>query len=163
MESRRKQILISLILLGFSLFYLIASLKLKMGTHRIMGPGFFPLVIGGLLLVCTVVYLSRVLAQRARERDVVEPVPRAEKNYRAVAGILVCTAAFPLILEYLKFVGSTFIVGFAMLLLLKPKSVLFSLLLSIAIAVGCFLIFSRLFGVSLPFGPIEELLFRIGG
>ena len=163
MESRRKQILISLILLGFSLFYLIASLKLKMGTHKVMGPGFFPLVTGCLLLVCTVVYLVRVLAQRAREREAVKPAPRAEKNYRAVAGILVCTAAFPLILEYLKFVGSTFIVGFAMLLLLRPKSILFSLLLSIAIAVGCFLIFSRLFGVSLPFGPMEELLFRIGG
>jgi hypothetical protein len=30
-------------------------------------------------------------------------------------------------------------------------------------AVGAFLIFSRLFGVALPSGFLENLLFRIGG
>jgi len=61
-----------------------------------------------------------------------------------------------------KFVASTFIVGFAMLLLWKPRNVLLSLVSSLGMAVGCFFLFSRFFGVALPNGFLETLLFRIG-
>ena len=162
-KPNRAQKIISLVLFGFSLFYLISSLKYRMGTHKIMGPGFLPLVIGILLVVCTAFHLIRVFVGSRREREAGEAAPEEGSNYRAVIGILVCTTAYPLILEYLKFVTSTFIVGLAMLLLLKPKSIIFSFLLSLGMALGCFLLFSRLFGVALPSGPFEDLLFRIGG
>jgi len=160
-KTYRKQFIISVALFGFSLFYFLSTLHLKMGTPRNMGPGFVPAMLGVLLLASTAFHLIRVYRALPSGEET-ERSPEEAKNYWAVAGILVCTAAFPLILETVKFIGSTSIVGFAMLLLWKPRNLLFSFLLSLGMAVGCFLLFSRFFGVALPSGFLEQLLFRIG-
>jgi len=160
-KTYRKQMFISLALFGFSLFYFLSSLHLKMGTPRNMGPGFVPAMLGGLLLASTAFHLIRVYRGRPPEQET-KPSPRENLNYWAVAGILACTAAYPLILETVKFVASTFIVGFAMLLLWKPRKPFFSFLIALGMALGCFFLFSRFFGVALPSGFFERLLFRIG-
>ena len=160
-KTYRNQIFISLALFGFSLLYFLSSLRLKMGTPRNMGPGFVPAMLGVLLLASTAFHLIRVYRGRPSIQEV-KPSPEEAKNYWAVAGILVCIAAYPLILETAKFVTSTFIVGFAMLLLWKPRNLLFSFLFSLGMAVGCFFLFSRFFGVALPSGFLEGLLFKIG-
>lgn len=160
-KKYRKQIFISLALFGFSLFYFLSSLHLKMGTPRNMGPGFVPAMLGLLLLASTAFHVIRVYRGRPSQEETA-PTPEEARNYWAVFGILACTAAYPLILETVKFVASTFIVGFAMLLLWKPRNVLFSLVFSLGMAVGCFFLFSRFFGVALPNGFLETLLFRIG-
>jgi hypothetical protein len=151
--------IISLAFLICSLIYIIFGLRLKMGTLKNMGPGFVPLVIGVLLLACTTTDLIRLFGKTPLKEETNKATPIKDKNFRAVIGILVCTTAYPLILESLNFVFSTFIVGFAMLILLKPRSIIFSFLLSLGMAVGCFLIFTRLFGVALPSGPLEALFF----
>lgn len=157
----RKQMFLSLALFGFSLFYFLSSLPLKMGTPRNMGPGFFPVMLGGVLLASTAFHLVRVYRGRP-PRQKTEPSPGKRPDHRAVFGILACTAAYPLILETVKFVPSTFIVGFAMLLLWKPRKFFSSFLLALGLALGCFFLFSRFFGVALPSGFFERLLFRIG-
>ena len=119
------------------------------------------MVRGILLLASTGLHLLRVYRGRPLGKPTVES-PEEAKNYWAIAGILLCTAAYPLILETVKFIASTFIVGFAMLLLWKPRNYLSSFLFSLGMAVGCFFLFSRFFGVALPSGFIESLLFRIG-
>jgi hypothetical protein len=163
LKHKGNEKIISAILFLGSWLYLISSLKLKIGTHKIMGPGFFPIVIGVLLIVCIGAHLVRLFKEKP-EGEATHAAPFwKERNYLAVIGILACTTAYPFVLEYLKFIVSTLLAGFAMLMLLRPKSVIFPFFLSLAIAVGFFLLFSRLFGVALPSGPIEELLFRIGG
>jgi len=163
LKHKGNEKIISAILFLGSWFYLIYSLKLKFGTHKNLGPGFFPLVIGVLLVICIGAHLVRLF----REKPEGEGAPAASvwkgRNYLAVIGILACTTAYPFVLEYLKFIVSTFLTGFAMLMVLKPKSIIFSFILSLSVAFGFFLLFSRLFGVALPSGPIEEFLFRIGG
>ena len=152
---------IALALFGFSLFYFLSSLSLKMGTPKNMGPGFVPAMLGVLLVASTAFHLIRVYRGRPFKEET-EPSPDETLNYWAVAGILACTAAYPLILETVKFVASTFVVGFAMLLLWKPRKFLFSFMLALGMALGCFFLFSRFFGVALPSGFLEGLLFRIG-
>jgi hypothetical protein len=161
-KYRRSQKLIALFLFGFSVFYLVSGLKYKVGTHKILGPGFMPLAIGLLLSACSAFHLIRALREKEPGQKAEETAMEKGRNYGAIMGILACTTAYPLILGYLKFVSSTFLVGLAMLLLLKPKSIIFSVILALVLALGCFLLFSRLFGVALPSGPLEDLLFRIG-
>ena len=160
-KRRHNQKIVSLTLLGFLLLYLISSLRLKMGTLKNMGPGFFPLVIGSLLLACTTTHLILLFREKPPNVETNKTTPVKDKNFMAIIGLLVCTTAYPLMLEPLNFIISTLIIGFAMLILLKPRSVIFSFFLSLGMAVGCFLIFTRLFGVALPSGPVEELLFLI--
>ena len=162
-KSRRNHKISSLALFAFSLVYFFSSFRLKMGTLRNPGPGLIPTVIGALLVICTGIYLWGIFLERSKKSPNQEQTPGPRKNYTAIVGILACTAIFPLILEPLKFILSTMAATFIMLFLLKPKRIIFSFLLSLGMAVGAFLIFSRFFGVALPSGFIENLLFRIGG
>jgi putative tricarboxylic transport membrane protein len=162
-RSQRTDKIIALVLFGFSWFYLFSSLRLKWGAAHNPGPGFIPVAIGSLLLLCSTFYLIRVFgAKFPRGEGGDETAPKG-KNYRAIIGILACTTIYPLILESLKFIISTAAVASVMLVLLKPRRPVFSFFLGLVMAVASFLIFSRLLEVALPIGPVEELFFRIGG
>jgi len=162
-NPQRSHKIIAIFLFGLSLFYLLGSFRLKMGNLNNPGPGLIPMAIGFLLVAFTALHLFRVF--RATPAAIGKKTnPGAEKkNYRAIAGILICTAVYPFILEPLNFILSTLLVSFVMLLLLRPGKILFSFLLSLAMAGGAFLVFARLFGVGLPSGFLETFLFRIGG
>ncbi len=165
MESKNepKYLLTALLLFGFSWFYFICSFKLKWGNIRYPGPGFIPMVVGCLLLLSTGIYLFLVLGKRSSAGEEGAGIPEGEKNYKAIVGILACTVLFPLILESLKFIVSTLAAAFIMLFLLKPQRPLVSFFFALGMAVVSFLIFSRLLGVALPSGYLENLFFLIGG
>ncbi len=162
-KSRRNQKIASLALIGFSLFYLISSFRYKIGTPRNPGPGLIPMAIGILLVILTTVYLIRVFGERLPQEKIGEETAEAERNYRRIYGILACTIVYPLILESLKFLVSTFAVAFAMLYLLKPQRPIWAALLALLLAVGSFVVFARLLNVAFPSGVLETFLFRIGG
>ncbi len=162
-KSQRKEKITAVALLGFSLFYFFGSLTLPWGNIRYPGPGFIPVVIGSLLLLCTAFYLIRVFGGKFPAGKISDTAAGEEKNYRAIIGILACTIVYPLILETLKFLVSTLTVAFVMLVLLKPQRPFFSFFFAVGMAVASFLIFSRLLGVVLPSGFLENFLFRIGG
>jgi hypothetical protein len=159
----RNQKITAFILFGFSLLYFFSSLRLKLGTFKNPGPGLIPVGVGALLVLCTGIYLARVLRVKPTAKEKQEQSPRGEKNYLSIFGILGCTLAYPFLLEYGKFILSTFAIAYVMLVLLKPSRTLFSFFLALGMAVGSFLIFSMLLGVALPSGFLEDLLFRIGG
>ncbi len=163
MENNLHRKITSLVLFGFSLFYFAASFRLKMGTVRNPGPGLIPLAIGFLLLILTGVYLLRVFRAKMPAEDSKREPAQSAKNYRAVIGISLCTIGYPLILESLKFLTSTFVVGFAMLFLLKPQKPVSALLLALFLSIGSFIIFARLLNVALPSGFLENWAFQIGG
>jgi len=162
-NTPRNHKIIALFLFGFSLVYFFGSFRLKMGTLKIPGPGLIPVVLGGLLVFCSGFYLYRVVFQNRRESMGKEGSAEGDKNYRAITGVLACTLIYPFILEPLKFIIATFAAGFIMLFLLRPRRPLSSGFLALSLAVGAFLVFSRLFGVALPSGFLENLIFRIGG
>jgi len=159
----KNQKLTAFLLLGFSLFYFLSSLRLKLGTFKNPGPGLIPVGIGALLVLCTGIYLARVLRGKPPEEERQAPSRQGPKNYLAIFGILGCTLAYPFLLGYGKFILSTFVVAYVMLVLLKPSRSFFSFFLALGMAVGSFLIFSFLLGVALPSGFLEDLLFRLGG
>ena len=163
-KSRRNQKITSSVFFGFALFYLLSSFRLSMGTLNNPGPGLIPVGIGGLLLLCTTVHLMGVFAKKslAREPEADETRPARGRNYPAILGILASTIVYPVILEPLKFLVSTTTVAFVMLVLLKPQRPFSSFFLALGMAVASFVIFSRLLGVALPSGFLENLLFQIG-
>ncbi len=162
-SRQRGHKMIAISLFGFSLFYFLGSFRLKMGSLKNPGPGLIPMAIGVLMVVFTAIYLFRVFQGNPSESEKRRMPAAGGKNYRAIAGILICTAVYPFLLEPMKFILSTLIASFIMLVLLKPGKIAFAFLLSLGMAVGAFLVFSRLFGVGLPSGALETLLFRIGG
>jgi putative tricarboxylic transport membrane protein len=161
-KSRGREKATAAVLLGLSILYLFSSLRLRMGNLRNPGPSLIPAVIGGLLLLCTTVYLIRVFRPQFRGGERGDTAPKEEKNYRAIVGIVACTTVYPFVLESLKFILSTWAAAFVMLVLMKPQKPLRSFVLAVAMSAGSFLVFSRLLGVALPSGFLEELVYRLG-
>jgi uncharacterized membrane protein YidH (DUF202 family) len=157
----RKTKIIGVILFGFSIVYLVSSLRIDVGTPRNPGPGFFPIAIGFLLTAFTGVYLALVIRKRTPRDKAAHSVE--DKNYRAIAVIIAAGIVYPLILGTLKFLVSTFAATFLMLYILKPQKLFNSIFLALAMAIVSFMVFSRLLGVGLPMGPLEVLMFNIGG
>jgi putative tricarboxylic transport membrane protein len=134
-----------------------------MGTAQNPGPGLIPMAIGILLVILTAVYLLRIFRSEVLPEATGKETAEGAKNYRRILGILACTVAYPLILENLNFLISTFAVSFAMLFLLKPQRPIWAAILALVLAVGSFVVFARLLNVAFPSGFLETLLFRIGG
>ncbi len=156
-----KDRLAALALLLLAALYLAAAFRLKIGAPRAPGPGFLPVVIGVGLLVCAAVHLLQTLR-------VPRPVRRPKEDTRSsqtrtVVGLLACTFIYPLCLNHLNFVTTTFLAVFTMLRILRYKSWAASALVGLLLAVACFLVFGLLLGVAVPSGPIEELLYRLRG
>ena len=161
-KGKWSEMVVAISLSGFSLFYLINSFRLKLGTAENPGPGFFPVILGGLFLLCTTIYLIRGFRAKKLVAEGDVPAERGT-HFCLILGILACTVAYSLVLETLKFIVSTAAVAFVMFILLNPRKPVYAFLLASTMSVVAFLVFSRLLGVGLPFGVIEEFLFKIGG
>jgi len=151
------------ILLVFSLLYFFKGWGLQMGVPKNPGPGFIPFIIGALMVLCTGFHLVRVFRKGGPAGKGEGTSPGEKKNYAAILGITACAILFPLVLETLKFMTTTFFVSFFMFLVLKPKKRVFALLLAAGMSLSSFLVFSRLLGVALPMGFLESFFFRLGG
>ncbi len=162
-KSRVNEKITAAILLVFSLLYFFKGWSLQVGVPKNPGPGFIPIIIGILLVSCTGFYMVRVFRKGGLERKGEKRPEEEGKNYAAILGITACAILFPLILETLKFLTTTFVVSFFMFLVLRPKKWAFALFLAAGMSVSSFLIFSRLLGVALPMGFLETFFFRLGG
>jgi len=162
-RSRVNEKITAAILLVFSLLYFFKGLNLQVGVPKNPGPGFIPVIIGILLVSCTGFYMVRVFRKGGLEGKGEKTSEGGKKNYAAILGITACAILFPLILETLKFLMTTFVVSFFMFLVLKPKKRAFALFLAAGMSLSSFLIFARLLGVGLPMGFLETFFFRLGG
>jgi putative tricarboxylic transport membrane protein len=132
-------------------FIYLESRQLNFGTFRVPHTGFYPKILTGLLLLLTVSCLAQTLRDKAPKRPT-EQIP-AEGWYR-IGATLVTLVGFALVLEWLGFLLSTFVL---MVLLLRaieaPKwsKVIVVALVTAALSYG---LFGWLLGVPLPAGVL---------
>lgn len=132
------------ILLG--LFFGVQSLGLELGTSLRMGPGYFPLVLSGVLILLGIVVLARsAVAQNG---------PMGELAWRGMLFILPAPVFFGLTVRGLGFVPALFLTALiasgASHKMTLPKA----LLLALAVTVFSTLVFSYALGLPFQrFGP----------
>ncbi len=155
-----KDRLTAICLFGFSLLYLLGCWQLKLGSARAPGPGFLPTIIGVGLLACTGTHLLQTLRV---PRPAAGPSGAGSHRQWTVLALLGCTFIYPVFLNRLNFIPTTFATVLAMLLLLRYRTWMACVLLAAGLTVACFLIFAVLLGVAVPSGFLEELLYRVRG
>ncbi|MCU0560606.1 MAG: tripartite tricarboxylate transporter TctB family protein [Desulfobacterales bacterium] len=156
----RNELITALSIAVLAVVYLIAAVRLPIGTAANPGPGFIPIVVGLLLVICTGILLARSLSRKKWTAPEPAGTPEPTSNLR-VFGIIFGTLAYPFALEWIGFLASTWAVTFFMLLLLKPKNWTSALVLAVFLSLSSFGVFSILLGVSFPFGFLDELIYRI--
>jgi putative tricarboxylic transport membrane protein len=130
-----------------SLAVLVASRALPLGTLRTPGPAFMPMVLALLLLVFGLLLVA-VRGGSARFMTL------GWHEWRHAVAIVMTVVFFAWALERLGYritmaTGLVFLVG-----VMERKSVLFTLVFSLAVAAASFFVFSTLLKVPLPRGPL---------
>jgi hypothetical protein len=132
-------------------------LPLVIGTARDMGPGYFPLVLSGLLIV-----LGLAIAAKGVLRGVAAGPPRPVP-WRAIAVLVPLPVFFGLTVSGLGLVPPIFVTAFLAGFASRRATMLSSLLVALGITVFCVVIFYEVARIPNPaIGPWLDFL-RFGG
>jgi hypothetical protein len=142
-----KDVLSGLIFVGLGLAFGIAAAGYELGTALRMGPGYFPLVLAGVLGVLGLAIVAKGLL--GGERGELGRVP-----WRATVLILGAFVVFGATVRGLGLAPALFVAAFASALASRSNSPLAALALAASLTLFCLLIFSWGLGVPVPvLGP----------
>jgi hypothetical protein len=137
----RANLLCGLVFIGAGLFFMIQSLGLEIGTSFRMGPGYFPLVLAGLLILLGVVIFVQSLR---KEGEPIDPLA-----WRGMFFILPAPVFFGLTVRGLGFAPSLFLTAFIACFASQKMNVIFAIILSLLLTIFSVAVFS--YGLGLPF------------
>jgi uncharacterized membrane protein len=131
---------------GFGLFFGLQSLGLEIGTPRRMGPGFFPIVLAGILVLLGLIVMAMAL-RRPGENP-------GEVAWRGLMFILPAPIFFGFTVRGLGFVPALFVTTLIAGLASRRLGLLATLALAAAVTVFSTLVFSYALGLPFRlFGP----------
>jgi len=150
MQRSVKDVLSGLVFLGFGLAFAVGATTYTVGSPARMGPGFYPLVVGSLLVVLMVV----IVVRSGREADA---EPLIAPAWRALPLILGAIIVFGLTVRGLGLIPSIFITASLSALASHRTNIILALVLGAvltAISIGIFVLALRLnlplLGTSIP-------------
>lgn len=134
-------LLCGLLFIGLGLFFVIQSLSLELGTAFRMGPGYFPLVLAGVLTLLGVVILVQSVRVTGEAIGVLA--------WRGMLFILPAPIVFGLLVRGAGFVPALFVAAFIASFASERLRVPAALALAAGITLFSVLVFS--YGLGLPF------------
>lgn len=143
-----KDLLAGLIFIGFGLAFGYASLNYQVGTAFRMGPGYFPLLLSGIIIFLGVIILLQSFATAAEEG------PIGGVPWRGLALIMAALVFFGFTVRGLGLLPSLFITSFMSASASRQTSLAGAFLIAAMLTVICLLIF--VWGLGMPlriFGP----------
>jgi putative tricarboxylic transport membrane protein len=138
-----KDILAGLAFVGFGLAFAVSATAYEIGTTVRMGPGYFPLVLGGLLVL-----LGGFIAAKgflASEEGAIGTIP-----WRALALIVGAVLFFGLTVRGLGLVPATFVTALMSAFASRRAGVVAALLVTVGLTVLCVLVFVVVLSLRLP-------------
>jgi putative tricarboxylic transport membrane protein len=137
------------IFLGFAV--MVGAISLRFGTLRHPQSGFFPFLIGAILVVLSVILLIFAFLGRSEEAKAFGELWRPSI---LIMGLFI----YSIVLEFLGYVVATFILSIFILWVLETKTWWKLATISLALSVGTYMLFDVLLGVTLPHGILKGLL-----
>jgi len=141
----------AIILLLFSGYIIWQSSQMPIQAQFGPGRGFLPLWLGVILAVLSIALLFEAV-KRPTDQDEPSPFPD-KKGVLAVVLVVVGLIAYPLMMNALGYVLTTFIFVMFLMLAVQRNSILTTLLTSAIITLIMYLIFDLALKVRLPDGP----------
>lgn len=148
---RRANITVALALASVSIFLLFEAGRFNFGTLRVPQTGFFPKTLVTLLLLLSLVLLVQALRDKAIERRAGK-IP-AEGWFR-IGATLATLVGFALVLEWLGFLLSTFLLMVLLLRAIEAPQWSKVIVVALVTALVSYGIFAWLLGVPLPAGVL---------
>ena len=141
----KREFLAGLTLVGFGIGTLIVARNYPMGTAFRMGPGYFPVVLAGLLIVIgSVVAVGALRSGEGRLPGIA---------WRPLLVVTAATVLFGLLIDYGGLLLATFFMAAASRLARPGYSWRETILLAVGLAVGCSAVFYFGLKVQMPLLP----------
>lgn len=147
MTANRKDLLCGLVFVVIGLLFAVGTRDLDMGTATRMGPGYFPIVLAGLLVLIGAIIIFRSLGKPYGESF-------GEVPWRAFFLIIPALIFFGFAIRQVGLMPGVFVVALASSFSSTKMTVPLAFILSAALACFCALVFVG--GLGLPiqlFGP----------
>jgi len=143
------EIAVGICFLGIGIGFMIGAIRLQIGKPTEPQPGFFPFLGGVILIVLSAIFLFQAQLGRTGET---QAFGRLRSPGIVVLGLILYVAG----LQSLGYVLATALLSAAVLRVLETK---FRMLLpvSLLLAIGSYILFDRLLGVTLPGGLLAKL------
>jgi putative tricarboxylic transport membrane protein len=157
----RKEIASSLVLILFSLTFLIYTTRYPLDDWANPGPAVFPLLLGGVLLLLAVWQLIRAfLAPRTPDRrgekgSKVKALKAFLHDKQGEAKVLILTSLlvlYILMMQWIGFFVSTFLLVILSSRLMEAKDWIKPILLSVGLGLFCYFLFEVWLKLSFPRG-----------
>ena len=147
MQRDLKDILAGLIFVAFGLGFAVLSMSYEIGSTLKMGPGYFPFVLGGLLVL-----LGGAIVVKGFRAGVAEEI--GVIPWRALGLILGAVILFGLSVRGLGLVPTVFLVAVMSVFASRRTNVVTALAISAGLTVACVLVFVVALRLRLPLlGP----------
>ncbi len=142
-------ILAGLIFVAFGLAFAITSLSYELGTLLRMGPGYFPLALGGILVLLGLLIVGKGLIADAGAEERFGSVP-----WRALTLVVLAVLVFGLTVRGLGLVPATAVTALLTALASYRTGVLAAVAIAAGLTVLCVVVFILALQLRLPlFGP----------
>jgi hypothetical protein len=150
-QKSLKDLLSGLIFIGFGLAFGYASLNYDLGTALRMGPGYFPILLSGIMVVLGAIITVQGLFTSTPDEEPIGAVP-----WLALVLILGGLIFFGVTARGLGLLPALFITTFMSALASKQTGPMGALVLATGLALICWLIF--IWGLGLPLRPVGPWL-----
>jgi hypothetical protein len=144
-SARRGGMCVAGMLAAIGLIFMWQASLIDFGDLALPGPGFFPLVLGGVVFALAVVIGVRDWFQTAGET--------VELGHRDVLIVLAAMAAVPPLFEPLGAYATLGLFGAALLMLIARCSLVIAVLSAAVGMAACWYFFQVALGLQLPIGP----------
>jgi putative tricarboxylic transport membrane protein len=148
---RRRELTSAVVLLAFGLFAVAQARGLRFGTVAAPGPGFFPLCLAAGLCLAAI----GLIVQVWRAAPDGAPAPDAGARRFAVVGTLSALLVYALVLEWLGFLLTTFMLLLFFFRVLQRQSWLVVVTGSLVTSLLSYLVFKTWLGINLPGGLVH--------
>jgi putative tricarboxylic transport membrane protein len=157
---QKSELILAALVLGLGIYVIIGTADVTAASSAIgLGPRFFPLLVGGVLILVGVAYIIDVLrgghGEAEESEDIDVSAPTDWRAFLLVGGIFL---VFAVVVDHLGWIIAAALLFFGVARTLGAKSPVWNIVVSVVLSVGTYLIFVKQLGVTLPAGLLEGVL-----
>jgi putative tricarboxylic transport membrane protein len=154
MIARKKDFLSSIFWGGVGLAFGLGGIRLGLGSLHTPGPGFIPAIMGGVLLLLSVVLLLTVFLSRTGEQEKFT-FWKEQGSWRTILYSFLALLGYIIFLDPLGYLLATFFFLLYLLKFISGKKLWLALGVALLTSAMSYLLFAVGLGVSLPHGMIR--------
>jgi putative tricarboxylic transport membrane protein len=156
----RPELGLAAVVLGLGVFVVIGTFDVSAAASQLgVGPRFFPMLVGGAMVVIGLFYVIDVLRGERGDPEESEDVDvEAPTDWRSVGLVSGIFLAFAVLLNVLGWIIGASLLFFGLSVALGAEHKLRAAGVAVVVGVATYLLFVKGLGVSLPNGPLSGVI-----